>query len=174
MKKYWHEIPKKVLKKKSYFCGYIIKDICNVKLNVKKHSRQKVIKSLNKSLTNSIGNKTTQYIYVKVLAVTLLGVLVAVFETATAATGRVEPHGAHGIRHVTWRPWTNTRVTTRRSSGVFRMPCTPPAPVAKWEISQLSCGISPRHSPLLVGPTRDSEWTEFGEADRTTQRRLRQ
>ena len=35
--------------------------------------------------------------------------------------------------------------------GVFQMPHTPPTQVAKWEISQLSCGISYLSRLVLVG-----------------------
>jgi hypothetical protein len=50
------------------------------------------------------------------------------------------------------------------ANGVFEMPRTPSAQVAKWEISQLSCGISQRNAPFWS----DSEYSEFSEADHMT------
>ena len=40
------------------------------------------------------------------------------------------------------------------SVGVFEMHCRPPTRVAKWEISQLSCDITPRHAQLWSYPLR--------------------
>ena len=50
----------------------------------------------------------------------------------------------------------------KESFGVFQMPRIPPARVAKWEISQLSCGTSRKIVPFLLVPL--GQYTEFSEA----------